>query len=164
MTAWFDTLLASLLAALALPRYSLATVFLVALLSSTLLPMGSEPVVFGLIRLNPDLFWPVVAAATAGGTVGGGISWLMGFGAERAYEKVAHHPPRERRALAWLERFGPSACVLSWLPGIGDPLCAVAGWLRLPFWPCLAWMAVGKLGRYVIFTWLLLWIFPGDPG
>lgn len=164
MTAWFDALLASLLAALALPRYSLATVFLVALLSSTLLPMGSEPVVFGLIRLNPGLFWPVVAAATAGGTVGGGISWLMGFGAERAYRKVAHHPPRERRALAWLERFGPRACVLSWLPGIGDPLCAVAGWLRLPFWPCLAWMAVGKLARYVIFTWLLLWVFPGDPG
>ena len=164
MTAWFDALLATLLAALALPRYSLATVFLVALLSSTLLPMGSEPVVFGLIKLNPGLFWPVVAAATAGGTVGGGISWLMGFGAERAYQKVAHHPPRERRALAWLERFGPKACVLSWLPGIGDPLCAVAGWLRLPFWPCLAWMAIGKLGRYVVFTVALLWAFPGDPG
>lgn len=164
MTAWFDALLASLLAALALPRYSLTTVFLVALLSSTLLPLGSEPVVFGLIRLNPALFWPVVAAATAGGTVGGGISWLMGYGAERAYEKVANHPPREQRALAWLERFGPKACVLSWLPGIGDPLCAVAGWLRLPFWPCLAWMAVGKLGRYVVFTAVLLRVFPGDPG
>lgn len=164
MISWFDSLVTTLLAALALPRYSLATVFVVALLSSTLLPLGSEPVVFGLIKLNPALFWPVVAAATAGGTVGGGISWLMGFGAERAYEKVAHRAPREGQALAWLERFGPKACLLSWLPGIGDPLCAVAGWLRLPFWPCLAWMAVGKLGRYVVFTAVLLWVFPGDPG
>ncbi len=164
MTAWFDAHLATLLAALALPRYSLATVFIVALLSSTLLPLGSEPVVFGLIRLNPAMFWPVVVAATAGGTVGGGISWLMGFGAERAYEQVTRHPPRHRRALAWLEQFGPKACVLSWLPGVGDPLCAVAGWLRLPFWHCLAWMAVGKFGRYVVFTWVLLWAFPGDPG
>ncbi len=164
MSAWIDSLVTSLLAALALPRYSLATVFVVALVSSTLLPLGSEPVVFGLIRLNPALFWPVVAAATAGGTAGGGISWLMGFGAERAYERLAHHGPRNPRALAWLERFGPKACVLSWLPGIGDPLCAVAGWLRLPFWPCLAWMAVGKLGRYVVFTAVLLWVFPGDPG
>jgi membrane protein YqaA with SNARE-associated domain len=164
MTAWFDALLASLLAALALPRYSLSAVFLVALLSSTLVPMGSEPVVFGLVRLNPALFWPVVAAATAGGTVGGGISWLMGYGAERAYEKVARRAPREHRALEWLERFGPKACLLSWLPGVGDPLCAVAGWLRLPFWPCLAWMAVGKLGRYVVFTAVLLRVFPGEPG
>lgn len=164
MTAWFDAHLAALLAALALPRYSLATVFVVALLSSTLLPLGSEPVVFGLIKLNPASFWSVIAAATAGGTVGGGISWLMGFGAERAYERVAHHAPSERRALAWLERFGPKACLMSWLPVVGDPLCAVAGWLRLPFWPCLAWMAAGKLGRYVVLTALLLRIFPGIPG
>ena len=30
------------------------------------------------------------------------------------------------RALQWLERFGPRACLLSWLPVVGDPLCAVA--------------------------------------
>jgi len=39
------------------------------------------------------------------------------------------------RALRWLERFGAPACLLSWLPIVGDALCAVAGWLRLPFWP-----------------------------
>jgi membrane protein YqaA with SNARE-associated domain len=164
MTTWLDAHLAAVLAALALPRYSLATVFVVALLSSTLLPLGSEPVVFGLIKLNPSSFWSVIAAATAGATVGGGISWLMGYGAERAYERVAHHAPSNRRALAWLQRFGPKACVLSWLPVVGDPLCAVAGWLRLPFWPCLAWMAAGKLGRYVVLTALLLRAFPGTPG
>jgi len=164
MWTWFDSLWATLLAALAIPRYSLAAVFIVALLGGTLLPLGSEPVVFGLIKLNPDGFWPVIAAATAGGTLGGGISWLMGYGAERAFERVTSHAPRERRALAWLQRFGPKACLLAWLPGIGDPLCAVAGWLRLPFWPCLGFMAIGKLGRYVIFTAVLLWLFPGTPG
>lgn len=154
--------LASLLAALALPRYGLSTVFIVALVSSTLLPLGSEPVVFGLIRLNPELFWPVIAAATAGGTIGGGISWALGYGAERAWERVTRNEPRDVRALAWLRRFGPRACLLSWLPGIGDPLSAVAGWLRLPFWPCLAYMAVGKFARYVLVTTLLLWVFPGQ--
>jgi membrane protein YqaA with SNARE-associated domain len=160
MTPWLDSLLATLLAALALPRYSLATVFVVALLSGTLLPMGSEPVVFGLITLNPAQFWPVILAATAGGTVGGAITWLMGYGAERAYERIRERAPREHRALEWLERFGPKACLLSWLPVVGDPLCGVAGWLRLPFWPCLIYMAIGKLGRYVVFTAVLLWVFP----
>lgn len=157
MTDW----LTPLLAALALPRYGLSTVFVVALLSSTLLPLGSEPVVFGLIRLNPEMFWPVMLAATAGGTIGGGISWAVGYGAERAYERVTQHKPREVRALAWLQRFGPKACLLSWLPAVGDPLSAVAGWLRLPFWPCLAYMAIGKFARYVFFTALLLRVFPG---
>jgi membrane protein YqaA with SNARE-associated domain len=147
---------------LALPEFGLSTVFIVAFISATLLPMGSEPAVFALVKLDPTLFWPAVLVATAGNTLGGAISWWMGYGAERAYEQVRHRPPAEHRALAWLQRFGPRACLLSWLPLVGDPLCAVAGWLRLPFWPCLAYMAVGKLGRYTVMTAALLWWFPGQ--
>ena len=157
MEAWLH----SLLAALALPQYGLSTVFVVAMLSATLLPMGSEPVVFGLVKLNPDLFWPAVLVATAGNTAGGAISWWMGYAAERTYERVRHRPPGEARALRWLQRFGPKACLLSWLPLVGDPLCAVAGWLRLPFWPCVGYMAIGKLLRYFTMTAALLWVFPG---
>ena len=154
--------MSGLLAWLALPRFGLSTVFVIALLSATLLPLGSEPAVFGLVKLDESLFWPAVLVATAGNTVGGGISWWMGFGAERAYERVKHRPPHEVKALQWLERFGPKACLLSWLPLVGDPLCAVAGWLKLPFWPCLAYMAVGKLARYTLMTATLLWWFPGE--
>jgi membrane protein YqaA with SNARE-associated domain len=64
--------------------------------------------------------------------------------------------------LRWLERFGARACLLSWLPLVGDPLCAVAGWLRLAFWPCVLYMAIGKFARYVIMTAVLLWFFPGS--
>ena len=148
----------SLMALLALPQYGLSTVFVVAFVSATLLPLGSEPVVFGLVKLNPSMFWPAILVATAGNTVGGAITWWMGYGVERAYENVTHdekaaHP----RALRWLERFGAKACLLSWLPLVGDPLCAAAGWLRLPFWPCVGYMAIGKFGRYLTMTTALLW-------
>lgn len=158
MDAWTT----SLLNALALPEFGLSTVFFVSMLSATLLPMGSEPAVFGLIKLNPTLFWPTIGVATVGNTLGGAISWWMGRGAEAAYERVTRHKPHEVRALQWLQRFGPRACLLSWLPVVGDPLCAVAGWLRLPFWPCVAYMAIGKFLRYVTMTVLLLWVFPGQ--
>ncbi len=151
----------SLITALALPKLGLSTVFVVSLISATLLPLGSEPVVFGLIKVNPDLFWPAVLVATAGNTIGGAISWWMGYGAEALYERMKHKR-LEMRALAWLERFGPKACLLSWLPGVGDPLCAVAGALKLPFWPCVGYMAIGKFGRYVTMTVALLWVFPGQ--
>jgi membrane protein YqaA with SNARE-associated domain len=160
MEAW----LASLLQALALPKYGLSTVFVVSVVSATLLPLGSEFAVVGLLILNPSLFWPTMLVATAGNTIGGAITWWMGYGAERAYEHYAHRKPMELRALRWLERFGPKACLLSWLPGVGDPLCAVAGWLRLPFWPCVLYMAIGKFARYVLYTPLLLWVFPGKLG
>jgi len=158
MEAWFETLLSFL----ALPKFGLSTVFVVSFVSATLLPLASEPVVFGLAKLNPSMFWPAVLVATMGNTLGGAVTWWMGYGAERAYEHVTHdasaaHP----RALRWLERFGARACLLSWLPGVGDPLCAVAGWLRLPFWPCVFYMSIGKLMRYTFMTAGLLWFFPG---
>ncbi len=156
MEAWLQ----SLLTALALPELGLSTVFVVAIVSATLLPVGSEFAVFGLVKLDPALFWPAVLVATAGNTIGGAITWWMGYGAETLYERVKHRR-FEARALTWLQSLGPKACLLAWLPGVGDPLCAVAGWLKLPFWPCLAYMAVGKFARYLTMTAALLWVFPG---
>ena len=151
-----------MMAWLALPQFGLSTVFVVAFISATLLPMGSEPAVFGLVKLNPSLFWPAVLMATAGNTLGGAFTWWNGYGAERAYERLKHRKPPNARALRWLQRLGAKACLLSFLPVVGDPLCAVAGWLKLPFWPCVAYMAIGKFGRYFVMTVLLVWVFPGQ--
>lgn len=143
--------IAYLLALLSLPQYSLSTVFVVSFISATLLPMGSEPVVFGLVQLRPDLFWPVVLVATVGNTLGGGVSWWMGWATQKAMGRYGHST-NHLRALNWLTRMGPKACLLAWLPLVGDPLCAVAGWLKLPFWPCMAYMAIGKFARYTLLT------------
>ena len=111
MEAWIQ----HLIELLALPEYGLSTVFIVSFISATLLPLGSEPVVFGLVKLNPAMFWPAVLVATTGNTLGGA-------------------------------------------------LCAVAGWLKFPLWPCLAYMAVGKFLRYFLMTGGLVWAFPGVMG
>jgi len=158
MEAWFE----SVLALLALPKFGLSTVAIVSFVSATLLPLGSEPVVFGLVKLNPAMFWPAIFVATAGNTAGGALTWWMGYGAERAYERVSHRKPPDPRALRWLTKFGAKGCLLSWLPVVGDPLCAVAGWLKLPFWPCVLYMGIGKFLRYFTMTILLLWVMPGQ--
>ncbi len=158
LTAW----IAALLAWLALPAVGLPAVFIVAFVSATLLPMGSEPVVFAVIKADPAMFWPAIAVATLGNTLGGGISWLMGSGAALGYQRIKRQAPPHPRLLAALQRFGPKACLLSWLPVVGDPLCAVAGWLRLPLGPCLVYMAIGKFARYLLMTSALLWLLPGQ--
>ena len=103
MEAWIELHLGALLAALALPKFGLSTVFIVSLVSATLLPLGSEPAVLGLIQLNPAEYWPVIFVATAGNTLGGALDWWLGYGSHRIldkYGKSAHHI----RALAWLEK------------------------------------------------------------
>ena len=156
MEAWLE----QLLVLLALPQYGLSTVFVVSFISATLLPLGSEPAVFGLVTLNPHLFWPAILVATAGNTLGGALTWAMGLASHQVVDRF-QHSRHHLKALDWLERIGPKACLLSWLPVIGDPLCAVAGWLKLPFWPCMVYMAMGKFARYLIMTSTLVGLFTG---
>jgi len=147
MPTWID----QLLTLLALPQFGLSTVFVVSFISATLVPLGSEPVVFGLVQLNPELFWPAIMVATVGNTLGGAVDWWMGYAAHRVADKY-RHSRHHVRVLDWLQKLGPKACLLAWLPAVGDPLCAVAGWLKLPFWPCLLYMALGKFLRYFTMT------------
>ena len=153
MSSMLESQLGALLAMLALPAVGLPALFVVCLLSATLLPMGSEPALFALVKANPELFWIGIVVATVGNTLGGVINYAMGIGAKRALKRE-----RDTRWLVWLQRFGPKTLLLSWLPIVGDPLCALAGWLAMPFWPCVAWMAIGKLLRYATVTSLLLWV------
>jgi len=156
MDAW----LAPLLTWLALLQYGLSSLFLVSFLSATLLPLGSEPAVFGLVKLSPDLFWSIIAVATVGNTLGGAVTWWMGLASHKVVERH-QHSAHHLRALGWLEKLGPKACLLAWLPVVGDPLCAVAGWLKLPFWPCVIYMAIGKFARYLTMTAALVGVFGG---
>ena len=78
----------------ALPRNGLSSVFLIAFVSATLLPLGSEPAVFGYAKLNPDQFWIVVLVATVGNTLGGVVDYWMGRGAKAA---VAQPGGQQRR-------------------------------------------------------------------
>lgn len=122
------------------PALSLGGLFLSSFLSATLLPGGSEAVLFALLRHDPSLFWPAVAVASMGNTLGGMTSWLIG-------RLIPQRKPL--RGLEWVRRWGSLALLLSWLPVVGDGLCVAAGWLRLHWAGVLACMALGKLGRYL---------------
>lgn len=145
-----------LLDVLAIPEVGLSSVFVVSLISATLLPLGSEPAVFAVIKAAPTMFWPVVWVATFGNTLGGMIDYWMGYGAKQAFPRKANP-----RWLDWFERFGPKTMLLAWAPVIGDPLCTLGGWLKMPFWPCVMYMAIGKFLRYVFMTVVLLTIPDG---
>ena len=141
---------------LALPQFGLGTVFIVSFVSATLLPVGSEAAVFGLIKLNPDLFWPAIGIATVGNTLGGVVDYWIGYYAKKAFAKE-----RSSRWFGWLAHYGAKTMLLSWVPAIGDPLCTLGGWLKLPFWPSVMYMAIGKLARYLTMTTLLLYVPDG---
>lgn len=119
----------------------LAGLFLASFLSATLLPGGSEAVLFAVIRLHPEQTLAALLLATLGNTLGGMLTYYMG-------RLLPQHIAPQKSALA--RRHGAPVLILAWVPIIGDALCAAAGWLRLPPLPCAAWMAAGKAARYVL--------------
>jgi membrane protein YqaA with SNARE-associated domain len=98
----------------------------------------------------------VILVGTLGNTLGGAFDYLLGHRAKTTFAKE-----RKTRWFHWLERYGPKTMLLSWLPGIGDPLCTLAGWLHLPFWPSVTYMAIGKFARYITMTMALLYVPDG---
>lgn len=119
--------------------------FVASFLSATLLPGGSEVVLFGILQLNPELFWPALAAATIGNTLGGVTSYLIG-------RSLPLH--RKLKGLEKVREHGTAILLLSWVPIVGDPMCVAAGYLRLNPWSSAAFIATGKLGRYLVIAFL----------
>ncbi|MBU3904419.1 MAG: DedA family protein [Gammaproteobacteria bacterium] len=120
---------------------SLWGLFISSLLAATLLPGGSEAVLFGILKLHPELFWPALLVGTLGNTIGGMISFGMGWLLPQTQqlkhvEKVRAH--------------GTPALLLAWVPLIGDALCVAAGWLRLNPWHAALFMLLGKFARYLV--------------
>jgi membrane protein YqaA with SNARE-associated domain len=129
----------------------LAGLFLSAFVSATVLPGNSEIALFAFLKAFPDRVAAAIAVATVGNTLGG----LTTYGLGRLLPEG--RVPSER-ALAWVRRYGALALLLSWVPLVGDALCAAAGWLRVKWWAALAAMAAGKLARYGALAWALGWV------
>jgi len=122
----------------------LAGLFLASFLSATLLPGGSEAVLFAVIKLHPDQAAAALALATLGNTLGG----MTTYGMARLLPARVGAGGTAAKQLTALRRHGAPLLMMAWAPIVGDALCAAAGWLRLPWLPCALWMATGKAARY----------------
>jgi membrane protein YqaA with SNARE-associated domain len=118
---------------------SLLSLFISSLLGATLLPGGSEAVLLLFLTSYPDSAWTAVAIATLGNTLGGMVSFGMGWMLPQT--QTLKHVSKVRH-------YGTPVLLLAWTPLLGDALCLAAGWLRLNIWQSALFMAVGKLSRY----------------
>ena len=118
---------------------SLWGIFVSSFFAATLLPGGSEAVLAGVLSLHPELFWPALLLGTLGNTLGGMVSFGMGWLLPQTQQ--LKHVDKVRR-------YGAPALLLAWAPLLGDALCLAAGWLRLSPWRAALFMAIGKFARY----------------
>jgi len=118
---------------------SLVSLFISSFLAATLLPGGSEIVLVSVLKLYPELFWPALLLGTLGNTLGGMVSFGMGWLLPQTH-KLKH--------VEKIQHYGTPALLFAWVPLLGDALCLAAGWLRLNPWQVALFMVIGKFARY----------------
>ena len=120
----------------------LAALFAVSFAAATLFPLPSEAALFAYLQIHPDKAVLAVAVATLGNTAGGMTSYLVG--------RLIPQKKLNLKAIEWVRRYGAPVTVFVWLPIVGDALAVAAGWLRVSWAAALAFMAAGRLARYVV--------------
>ena len=124
----------------------LGSLFASAFLSATLLPGGSEVVLAILAEADNHHALLLLVVASAGNTLGGMTSWLIGrLIPPGRLQRPGLHPSVDR-----IRKYGRPVLLLSWVPFIGDPLCVAAGWLRVSWQWALLYIALGKIARYAV--------------
>jgi len=129
-------------------EYGLFGLFISAFISSTVFPGGSEAVLLWLASQGKDNDWLLLLIATTGNTLGGMTTWLLGWWVARRFPQRSLDEKKHARALYHIRRWGSPVLLLSWLPVIGDPLCFVAGWLKMSVTKSIIFIAAGKAMRY----------------
>lgn len=128
--------------------------FASAFLSATLLPGSSEALLLFRLHEGADVL-SLLLSATAGNLLGSLVTYAMGLGGNIMLHRrwLRIDEAALARAQSWFSRWGSPVLLLAWLPVIGDPLCLLAGLLRVDPVRFVIFVGAGKLARYAFIVW-----------
>ena len=139
-----------------LENLGLFGLFLGCFLSATVIPFSSEALLAGALVMLPNP-WMVVWVASVGNTLGGMVSFLLGWLCK--WEWLEKYLKVDRRKLENIRhkvsRYGYPAALFAWLPVVGDLVAIAMGLLRLNPWITAVLMFVGKFARYILLAGLV---------
>jgi len=126
------------------------SLFVIAFVSATLFPMGSEAVLVYDLSLGYDALF-LWFTATVGNTLGSLLNYWLGLKGESFLEKRGYLlKEKMQKAHLRFEKWGGWVLLLSWMPIIGDPLTFIAGVLRYDIRQFMMIVALAKGMRYAV--------------
>ena len=134
--------------------------FLGCILSATIIPFSSEALVSGAMLLDYNL-WTIAIVAGIGNTIGGMISFGMGWLCKWEWLEKYFRVKREKleKMHQRVVKYGYAAALITWLPIIGDVIAIAMGFLRMNPFITAGLMFVGKFVRYLAIVGIMNWAF-----
>lgn len=136
----------------------LLTLFISGFTSATLLP-GSSEVLF-LLMLSQQSWNTglLVLIVGIGNSLGGMSNWVLGILIRKGLHKDKDIEKKSKyrfKAEQWLKKYGSPVLLFSFLPIIGDPLCLVAGLVKIHWVKALMYISLGKFFRYFVLAYVI---------
>lgn len=131
-----------------------AGMFVAAFLAGSFFPFSSEVVMLGLLGAGADadglLWW-----GTAGNTLGSLFNYGVGtLGREDWITRYAKVPPDKLgRGKRYVQRYGPWAGLLAWIPLLGSVVTVALGYLRVNVFTSMLTITAGKFARYYLLVY-----------
>ena len=136
----------------------LVTLFFSGFTSATLLPGSSEALfLLMLSQQNWDTGLLILIVGT-GNSLGGMSNWVLGILIRKGFHKDKNKEKQSKqrfKAEQWLKKYGSPVLFFSFLPIIGDPLCLVAGLVKINWLKTLMYISLGKFFRYFALSYVV---------
>ena len=133
----------------------------VSFMVATIIPFGSEMYFGTLLSLGKYNSFLLLVSASIGNVLGSVFNWVCGYYVNY-FIKKPWFPIRQNKIKKGTEifnKYGKWSLLLSWVPFIGDPITFVAGTLRYSLIPFVILVSIGKVGRYLVIYFSILWAF-----
>ena len=131
------------------------TLFMTALISATLFPLGSEALLIYDIKEGYNIYL-LLLFATLGNSLGSVINYYMALkGEEYLLEKKVLSEKHIIKGKFYFDKYGSWIILLSWLPIVGDTITFVAGLLKYDFKKFLILVTISKLSRYLVLVYFV---------
>lgn len=131
------------------------SLFLTALISATLFPLGSEALLIYDISQGYDIVW-LLFFATLGNSLGSCINYYLGLKGEEYCERKNYLKKKNiEKYKTFFDKFGGWALLLSWVPIIGDPLTFIAGVLKYDIKKFVILVVLAKFLRYAVLVYFV---------
>jgi membrane protein YqaA with SNARE-associated domain len=131
------------------------TLFITALISATLFPLGSEALLIYDITQGHNIYL-LLFFATFGNSLGSVINYFLGLkGEEYLINKKLLNEKYISKTKTYFDKYGFWSILFSWLPIIGDSITFVAGILKYDFRKFLILVIIAKFSRYLFVAFLI---------
>lgn len=139
-------------------EYGYIGLFIGSLLAATIIPFSSDILLIGMLAAGGDIVITVIVA-TVGNSVGGMISYAMGYFGKWEWLERWFKVKREtlEKQKVRIDKYGAWLAFWSWLPFVGDVFAIALGFYKANAKLTAIFMFIGKSVRFIL--WAILFYY-----